>query len=81
MSANVTAHIDAGEGLTIPFESVLPTGSQSLVFVERGLGKLEPSKFALDGSLLSVMTRMRSAIIKSSTGGNKESVLCQAGTS
>ena len=42
MSANVTTDIDAGEGLTIPFESVLPTGSQRLVFVERGLGKLEP---------------------------------------
>jgi membrane fusion protein, copper/silver efflux system len=42
MSANVTAEIAAGEGLTIPFESVLPTGSQMLVFVQRGLGKLEP---------------------------------------
>jgi Cu(I)/Ag(I) efflux system membrane fusion protein len=42
MSANVTADIDAGEGLTIPFESGLPTGSQMLVFVDGGLGKLEP---------------------------------------
>jgi Cu(I)/Ag(I) efflux system membrane fusion protein len=42
MSANVTTEIDTGEGLTIPFESVLPTGSQTLVFVQRGLGKLEP---------------------------------------
>jgi membrane fusion protein, copper/silver efflux system len=42
MSANVTTDIDVGEGLTIPFESVLPTGSQRLVFVEQGLGKLEP---------------------------------------
>jgi membrane fusion protein, copper/silver efflux system len=42
MSANVTTEIDAGEGLTIPFESVLPTESQMLVFVQRGLGKLEP---------------------------------------
>jgi Cu(I)/Ag(I) efflux system membrane fusion protein len=42
MYANVTADIDAGEGLTIPFESALPTGSQMLVFVQRGLGKLEP---------------------------------------
>jgi membrane fusion protein, copper/silver efflux system len=42
MSANVTTEIDAGEGLTIPFESVLPAGSQMLVFVQRGLGKLEP---------------------------------------
>jgi membrane fusion protein, copper/silver efflux system len=42
MYANVTADIDAGEGLTIPFESVLPTGSQMLAFVDGGLGKLEP---------------------------------------
>jgi Cu(I)/Ag(I) efflux system membrane fusion protein len=42
MSANVTADIDAGEGLTIPFESVLPTGSRMMVFVDGGLGKLEP---------------------------------------
>jgi membrane fusion protein, copper/silver efflux system len=40
--ANVTADIDAGEGLTIPFDSVLPTGSQTLVFVDRGFGKLAP---------------------------------------
>jgi membrane fusion protein, copper/silver efflux system len=42
MSANVTTDINAGEGLTVPFDSVLPTGSQRLVFVERGLGILEP---------------------------------------
>jgi membrane fusion protein, copper/silver efflux system len=42
MSADVTADIDAGEGLTIPFESVLPTGSQMLVFVDMGFGNLEP---------------------------------------
>jgi Cu(I)/Ag(I) efflux system membrane fusion protein len=42
MYANVTADIDAGEGLTIPFESVLPTGSQMLVFVDMGFGNLEP---------------------------------------
>src|SRR5271170_4834155 len=41
MSANVTTDIDAGEGLTIPFGSVLPTESQMLVFVQGGLGKFE----------------------------------------
>ena len=42
LSANVTADIDAGDGLTIPFDSVLPTGSQMLVFVDMGFGNLEP---------------------------------------
>jgi Cu(I)/Ag(I) efflux system membrane fusion protein len=42
MYANVAADIDAGEGLTIPLDSVLPYGSQMLVFVDGGLGKLEP---------------------------------------
>jgi Cu(I)/Ag(I) efflux system membrane fusion protein len=42
MYANVTAEIDPGEGLTIPVDSVLPTGSRMLVFVDRGFGKLEP---------------------------------------
>ncbi|MBV9645814.1 MAG: efflux RND transporter periplasmic adaptor subunit [Verrucomicrobia bacterium] len=42
MFANVTTDIAAGEGLTIPFESVLPNGSQMLVFVDGGLGNLEP---------------------------------------
>jgi len=41
LSANVTAEIDAGDGLTIPFDSVLPTGSQMLVFVDMGFGNLE----------------------------------------
>jgi Cu(I)/Ag(I) efflux system membrane fusion protein len=42
MYANVVAEIDAGEGLTIPFDSVLPTGSRMLAFVDKGSGKLEP---------------------------------------
>jgi membrane fusion protein, copper/silver efflux system len=42
MYANVVAEIDAGEGLTIPFDAVLPTGSRMLVFVDEGSGKLEP---------------------------------------
>jgi Cu(I)/Ag(I) efflux system membrane fusion protein len=42
MYANVNADIDAGEQLTIPFASVLPTGSKMLVFVDGGLGNLEP---------------------------------------
>jgi hypothetical protein len=42
MFANVDLKIDGGEGLTIPIDAVLPTGSRSLVFVDRGSGKLEP---------------------------------------
>lgn len=40
--ANVVAEVDAGELLTIPFDSVLPTGSRMLVFVGSGSGRLEP---------------------------------------
>jgi Cu(I)/Ag(I) efflux system membrane fusion protein len=42
MFANVELKIDGGEGLTIPIDAVLPTGSRSLVFVDKGSGKLEP---------------------------------------
>jgi Cu(I)/Ag(I) efflux system membrane fusion protein len=42
MFANVELKIDEGEGLTVPIDAVLPTGSRSLVFVDRGSGKLEP---------------------------------------
>ena len=42
MYANVVAKIDVGEGLTIPFDAVLPTGSRMLVFVDKGSGKLQP---------------------------------------
>ncbi len=52
MYANVTAEIDAGEGLTIPFDSVLPTGSRMLVFVDRGYGKLEPRFIHVGGQFV-----------------------------
>jgi Cu(I)/Ag(I) efflux system membrane fusion protein len=42
MYANVVTEIDAGEGLTIPFDAVLPTGLRMLAFVDKGSGKLEP---------------------------------------
>ena len=42
MYANVAVEIDAGEGLTVPAEAVLPTGLQMLVFVDKGSGRLEP---------------------------------------
>ena len=42
MYANIVAEIDVGEGLTIPFDAVLPTGSRMLAFVDKGSGKLQP---------------------------------------
>lgn len=42
MFANIELKIDCGEGLTVPFDAVLPTGSRGLVFVDKGGGKLEP---------------------------------------
>jgi membrane fusion protein, copper/silver efflux system len=42
MYANLSAEIDVGEGLTIPFDAVLATGSRMLVFVDKGSGKLQP---------------------------------------
>jgi len=42
MYVNVIVNIDAGAALAIPFDSVLPTGSRMLVFVDKGSGKLEP---------------------------------------
>jgi Cu(I)/Ag(I) efflux system membrane fusion protein len=42
MYANAVAKIDAGEGLTIPVDAVLPTGSRMLVFVDKGFGRLKP---------------------------------------
>jgi RND family efflux transporter MFP subunit len=42
MFANVIYIIDGGEELAIPVDSVLPTGSQMLVFIDKGAGRLEP---------------------------------------
>ncbi|MBV8278134.1 MAG: efflux RND transporter periplasmic adaptor subunit [Verrucomicrobia bacterium] len=42
MFADVVAKIEAGEGITIPADSVVPLGSRMLVFVDRGFGKLQP---------------------------------------
>jgi Cu(I)/Ag(I) efflux system membrane fusion protein len=34
--------MDMGEALTIPVSAVMPTGTRSVVFVDKGQGKLEP---------------------------------------
>jgi multidrug efflux pump subunit AcrA (membrane-fusion protein) len=48
MYANIVAEIDVGEGLTIPFDAVLPTGSRKLAFVDKGSGKLQPRFIQVD---------------------------------
>jgi Cu(I)/Ag(I) efflux system membrane fusion protein len=42
MYVDVELAVDLGEGLTIPFHAVLPTGRHNIVFVEKGEGRLEP---------------------------------------
>ena len=42
MYVNIELAMDMGEGLTIPVSAVMPTGSRTLVFVDKGQGKLEP---------------------------------------
>ena len=42
MYVNVELALDAGEGLAVPFDAILPTGTRNIAFVDRGGGKLEP---------------------------------------
>jgi len=42
MYVNIELAMDMGEGLTIPVSAVMPTGQRTLVFVDKGAGKLEP---------------------------------------
>jgi membrane fusion protein, copper/silver efflux system len=42
MYANAELAMDMGEGLTVPSGAVMPTGTHSVVFVDKGEGKLEP---------------------------------------
>jgi RND family efflux transporter MFP subunit len=42
MYVNMELAMDMGEGLTIPVSAVMPTGSRTLVFVDKSEGKLEP---------------------------------------
>jgi Cu(I)/Ag(I) efflux system membrane fusion protein len=42
MYANAELGMDMGEGLTVPTGAVMPTGTRSVVFVDKGAGKLEP---------------------------------------
>ena len=42
MYVNAELEMDMGEALTIPVSAVMPTGTRSVVFVDKGQGKLEP---------------------------------------
>jgi Cu(I)/Ag(I) efflux system membrane fusion protein len=46
---DVTLSLDEGEGLTVPFGAVLPTGEHNIVFVDKGAGRLEPRFVQLGG--------------------------------
>lgn len=42
MYVNAELQMNMGEGLTIPVSAVMPTGTRSIVFVNKGEGRLEP---------------------------------------
>jgi membrane fusion protein, copper/silver efflux system len=42
MYADAELGMNMGEGLTVPVGAVMPTGTRSVVFVDKGQGKLEP---------------------------------------
>jgi membrane fusion protein, copper/silver efflux system len=42
MYVNVGLAMDMGQALTVPVSAVMPTGTRTVVFVDRGEGKLEP---------------------------------------
>jgi membrane fusion protein, copper/silver efflux system len=43
MYVNADLSVDLGEGLTVPINAVVPTGSRNIVFLDQGNGKLRPS--------------------------------------
>jgi Cu(I)/Ag(I) efflux system membrane fusion protein len=47
---DVTLALDEGQGLTVPVDAVLPTGEHSIVFVDKGGGRLEPRFVQLGGT-------------------------------
>jgi len=47
MYVDVELSIDRGEALAIPVSAMLPTGKHTLVFVDRGEGRLEPRAIGL----------------------------------
>ena len=49
MYADVALDTEIGQGLVIPINSVMPTGTRNLVFVDRGEGRLQPRNVRLGG--------------------------------
>ena len=47
MYVNADLSVDLGEGLTIPINAVVPTGSRDIVFLDKGNGRLLPSTVQL----------------------------------
>jgi membrane fusion protein, copper/silver efflux system len=47
MYVNADLSVDLGEGVTVPINSVVPTGSRNFVFLDRGNGKLQPRSVQL----------------------------------
>ena len=43
MYVNADLSVALGEGLTIPINAVVPTGSRNIVFLDKGHGKLQPA--------------------------------------
>jgi Cu(I)/Ag(I) efflux system membrane fusion protein len=42
MFVDIELQREMGEGLTIPFGAVMPTGKRNVVFVDKGEGRIEP---------------------------------------
>jgi membrane fusion protein, copper/silver efflux system len=51
MYVNADLSVDLGEGLTVPINAVLPTGSRNIVFLDKGNGKLHPSVVQLGSQI------------------------------
>jgi membrane fusion protein, copper/silver efflux system len=47
MYVDVDLSVDLGEGLTIPVNAVVPTGSRNIIFLDKGNGKLQPTTVQL----------------------------------
>jgi membrane fusion protein, copper/silver efflux system len=43
MYVNADLSVDLGEGLTVPTNAVVPTGTRNIVFLDKGNGKLQPT--------------------------------------
>ncbi len=51
MYVNADLSVDLGEGLTVPINAVVPTGSRNIVFLDKGQGKLQPRLLQLGSQI------------------------------